>query len=113
MKGEMKQILTPIQHVVTSDQSLFETYLRSQARMEVYLCRRSSHLSPKQTVMTIVRNKRFGSEHDRLWESGSCESLLQRMGGVRLHNEGWLDAAALTNTAGFVVAYGACCSAVI
>ena len=27
----------------------------------------------------IVRNKRFGSEHDRLWESGSCESLLQRM----------------------------------
>ena len=29
--------------------------------------------------VTIVRNKRFGSEHDRLWESGSCESLLQRM----------------------------------
>ena len=28
---------------------------------------------------SIVRNKRFGSEHDRLWESGSCESLLQRM----------------------------------
>ena len=63
----------------------------------------------------IFRNTRFGSEHDRLWESGSCESLLQRIdGGVRLHNEGWLlDVAALTDTAGFAVAYSACCSAVI
>ena len=33
----------------------------------------------KRTIAHIVRNKRFGSEHDRLWESGSCESLLQRM----------------------------------
>ena len=33
----------------------------------------------RHAYVRIVRNKRFGSEHDRLWESGSCESLLQRM----------------------------------
>ena len=31
------------------------------------------------TYVRIVRNKRFGSEHDRPWESGSCESLPKRM----------------------------------
>ena len=30
-------------------------------------------------IYAIVRNKIFGSEQDRLWESGLCESLLQRM----------------------------------